>query len=42
MRVFLKSRDYLIKCLGFVLLIGFIALGTVGGCNNNGGVGGWR
>jgi len=28
------------KCLGFVLLIGFIALGTVGGCNNNGGGGG--
>ena len=29
----LKSRNYVIKCLGFVLLIGFISLGTVGGCN---------
>ncbi len=28
------------KCLGFVLLIGFIALGTVGGCNIMGGGGG--
>ncbi len=34
-----KSRDYLMKCLLFVLLIGFIALGTVGGCNNNNGGG---
>jgi len=33
----LKSRDYLMKCLGFVLLFGFISLGTIGGCNNNGG-----
>jgi len=33
----LKSRDYLMKCLGFVLLIGFISLGAIGGCGNNGG-----
>ncbi len=32
-----KSRDYLMKCLGFVLLFGFISLGAIGGCNNNGG-----
>jgi hypothetical protein len=25
------------KCLGFVLLFGFISLGAIGGCNNNGG-----
>jgi len=33
----LKSRDYLMKCLLFVLLLGFISLGTIGGCGNNGG-----
>lgn len=33
----LKSRDYLMKCLGFVLLLGFISLGAIGGCSNNGG-----
>jgi streptogramin lyase len=33
----LKSRDYLMKYLGFVLLFGFISLGAIGGCNNNGG-----
>jgi len=33
----LKSRDYLMKCLGFVLLFGFISLGAIGGCNNDGG-----
>ncbi len=33
----LKSRDYFKKCLLFVLLLGFISLGTIGGCNNNGG-----
>ncbi len=33
----LKSRGYLMKCLGFVLLFGFISLGAIGGCNNNGG-----
>jgi hypothetical protein len=33
----LKSRDYLIKCLGLVLILGFISLGAIGGCNNNGG-----
>jgi hypothetical protein len=32
----LKSRDYLKKCLGFVILFGFLAIGTVGGCNNDG------
>jgi len=35
----LKSRDSLMKCLGFVLLFGFISLGAIGGCNNNGGGG---
>jgi len=35
----LKSRDYLMKCLGFVLLFGFITLGAIGGCNNNNGGG---
>jgi len=33
----LKSRDYFVKCLGFVLLFGFISLGAIGGCGNNGG-----
>jgi hypothetical protein len=33
----LKSRDYLKKCLGFLLILGFISLGAIGGCNNNGG-----
>ncbi len=32
-----KSRNYLMKCLGFVLLFGFISLGAIGGCSNNGG-----
>jgi uncharacterized protein YjbI with pentapeptide repeats len=32
----LKSRGYLMKCLGFVFLLGFISLGAIGGCNNNG------
>jgi hypothetical protein len=32
----IKSRDYLMKCLGFVLLFGFISLGAIGGCNNDG------
>jgi len=31
-----KSQDYLMKCLGFVLLLGFISLGAIGGCNNDG------
>ena len=35
-----ESRDYLMKCLLFVLLFGFISLGAIGGCNNNGGGGG--
>ena len=25
------------KCLGFLLILGFISLGAIGGCNNNGG-----
>jgi len=33
----LMSRDYLMKCLGFVLLFGFISLGAIGGCSNNSG-----
>jgi len=33
----LKSQDYLMKCLLFVLLLGFISLGAIGGCGNNGG-----
>ena len=32
-----ESRDYLMKCLGFVLLFGFISLGAIGGCGNSGG-----
>ena len=35
----LKSQNYLMKCLGFVLLFGFISLGTIGGCNTNNGGG---
>lgn len=31
----LKSQNYLMKCLGFVLLFGFISLGAIGGCSNN-------
>jgi hypothetical protein len=30
-----ESRNYLMKCLGFVLLLGFISLGAIGGCGNN-------
>ena len=37
MRISIKSRNYLKKCLGFILLLGFISLGAIGGCNNNGG-----
>jgi len=33
----LKSRYYLMKCLGLVLLLGFISFGVIGGCYNNGG-----
>jgi len=33
----LESRDYFVKCLGFILLLGFISLGAIGGCGNNGG-----
>jgi len=29
----IKSQDYLMKCFGFVLLLGFISLGAIGGCN---------
>ena len=35
----LRSRDYLKKCLGFVLLFGFISLGTIGGCSDGDGSG---
>ena len=35
-----KPLDSFMKCLGFVLLLGFIAIGTVGGCNNDGNGGG--
>lgn len=35
----LKSQNYLMKCLGFVFVFGFISLGAIGGCNNNGGGG---
>ena len=31
----LKSQGYLMKCLLFVLLFGFISLGAIGGCNND-------
>ena len=34
-----KSQDYLMKCLGFVLLLGFISLFAVGGCSNDSGSG---
>ena len=30
-----ESQNYLMKCLGFVLLLGFISLGAIGGCGNN-------
>ena len=39
MNRFLKSRYYLMKCLGLALLLGFISLGAIVGCNNNGGGG---
>jgi len=32
----LKSRYYLMKCLGIVLLLGFISFGAIGGCHNDG------
>jgi len=32
----LKPRDYLKKFLLFILLFGFISLGAIGGCSNNG------
>ena len=37
MRISIKSRNYLKKCLGFLLILGFISLDAIGGCNNNGG-----
>jgi len=37
MRISIKSRNYLKRCLGFLLILGFISLGAIGGCNNNGG-----
>ena len=33
----LKTRDYLKKCLSFVLIFGFISLGAIGGCSDNNG-----
>jgi len=30
-----ESGNYLMKCLGVVLLLGLISLGTIGGCGNN-------
>lgn len=30
-----KSQGYLMKCLGFVLLLGFISLFAIGGCSDN-------
>jgi len=39
MRRFLKLRAYFVRCIGFVLLFGFISLGAIGGCNNNSGGG---
>ena len=35
----LKSRDYLMNYLGLLLLLGFISLGAIGGCNNGNGNG---
>ena len=32
-----KKRDFLSKSFLILLLLGFISLGTIGGCNNNGG-----
>ena len=37
MRISIKSRNYLKRCLGFLLILGFISLGAIGGCNNSGG-----
>ena len=36
MRRLIKSRDYLKRCLGFLLIFGFISLGAIGGCGNTG------
>ena len=35
----IKSRGYFMKCLGFVLILGFISLSAIGGCGSNGGGG---
>lgn len=40
MKRFTILLNSFMKCLGFLLLFGFIAIGTVGGCNNNGNRGG--
>ena len=32
-----ESKDFIIKNLGFVLLLCFISVGAIGGCNNNNG-----
>ncbi len=42
MNKLIKKQDYLIKSFGFVLLFGFVSLGAIGGCNNNGGQNGTR
>lgn len=34
---FVNSQYFLIRCFGILLLLGFITLGAIGGCSNNGG-----
>lgn len=34
MNRFLKSQEHFMKCLGLVLLFGFISFGAIGGCHN--------
>ena len=40
MRRLIKSRDYLKRCLGFLLIFGFMSLGAIVGCNGDSSVGG--
>ena len=35
MRRLIKSRDYLKRCLGFLLIFGFMSLGAIVGCNSD-------
>jgi len=35
----IKSYYSLTRCLGLVLIFGFIAIGAIGGCSNNNGGG---